>query len=285
VKVCPVCEARFDGSVWSCPSCAWTAPVHRSIPSLATSEQVEGFSGKFFERLHDIEQRHFWFLARNTLITWAIRRYFPDARSFLEVGGGNGQVVRAIRRACPQMRLTMSEVFIEGLIAAKASLDGVDVVQADVLRLPWDGEFDVIGAFDVLEHIRDHEAAVGQIRRALRPGGGVLITVPQHQWLWTEVDEISRHERRYSRRELIGVLERAGFRMRRVTSFVSLLLPAFIAARAGRRTTVDNAAELFDISPRVNRIGHNTMKVEHALIRAGVSLPAGGSLLAVAELT
>src|SRR6185503_17132302 len=123
-----------------------------------------------------IEQRHFWFLARNALITWAIRRYFPSARTFLEVGGGNGQVIRAIGRACPSMRLTMSEVFLEGLMAAKAAVDGADFVQADVLRLPWDAEFDLIGAFDVLEHIRDHEGAVAQIRRALRPGGGVVIT-------------------------------------------------------------------------------------------------------------
>jgi SAM-dependent methyltransferase len=285
VKVCPVCDARFEGSTWSCPSCAWKAPVHGSVPSLATSECVEGFSGEFFEGLRQIEQRHFWFLARNALITWAIRRYFPSARSFLEVGGGNGQVIRAIGRACPAMRLTMSEVFLEGLMAAKAAVDGADFVQADVLRLPWDAEFDLIGAFDVLEHIRDHEGAVAQIRRALRPGGGVVITVPQHQWLWTEVDSLSGHERRYSRRQLIGLLEAGGFRMRRITSFVSLLLPAFIAARLRRRTTIENTRALFDIPPLLNRLGHHAMRIEHALIRAGLSFPAGSSLLVVATRT
>jgi SAM-dependent methyltransferase len=246
---------------------------------------VEGFSGEFFEGLRQIEQRHFWFLARNALITWAIRRYFPSARSFLEVGGGNGQVIRAIGRACPAMRLTMSEVFLEGLMAAKAAVDGADFVQADVLRLPWDAEFDLIGAFDVLEHIRDHEGAVAQIRRALRPGGGVVITVPQHQWLWTEVDSLSGHERRYSRRQLIGLLEAGGFRMRRITSFVSLLLPAFIAARLRRRTTIENTRALFDIPPLLNRLGHHAMRIEHALIRAGLSFPAGSSLLVVATRT
>jgi SAM-dependent methyltransferase len=243
---------------------------------------VQGFSGDFFPLLRQIEQTHFWFLARNTLITWAIRRYFPAARTLLEVGGGNGQVTRAIQRACPEMRLTVSEVFLEGLVAARASLAGVDVVQADLLRLPWEGEFDLIGAFDVLEHVRDHGAAVAQMRRALRPGGGLVVTVPQHQWLWTEVDEVSRHERRYARRELVGLLKRGGFRVRRATSFVTLLLPAFIASRARRRTTPENTSQLFEISPLVNAIAHSTMKVEHTMIRAGVSLPVGGSLLVVA---
>ena len=283
MKICPACDARFDAVIWSCPSCAWTAPLHGNVPSLATSEGVHGFAAEFFPTLHHIERTHFWFRGRNAVITWAIRRYFPAAKTFLEVGGGNGQVTRAIQRACPGMRLTVSEVFLEGLAAATASIEGVEFVQADLLRLPWDGEFDLIGAFDVLEHVNDHDVAVAQMRRALRPGGGIVITVPQHPSLWTDVDEVAKHQRRYSRAELVGLLERAGFRVRRVTSFVSLLLPVFIATRRWRHTTPSNAAALFEISPLANRVGHTVMTVERALIRAGISFPAGGSLLAVAE--
>jgi SAM-dependent methyltransferase len=285
VKICPACEARFDSVVWLCPSCAWKAPLDGGVPSLATSDDVHGFSAEFFPALHEVERTHFWFLSRNAVIAWAIRRYFPDARTFLEVGGGNGQVTRAVQRACPGMRLTVSEVFLEGLVAAKASIEGIDFVQADLRHLPWEGEFDLIGAFDVLEHVRDHDDAVAQMHRALRPGGGIVITVPQHQWLWTDVDDIAKHQRRYSRRDLLELLQRAGFRVRRVTSFVSLLLPVFIAARRWRYTTPANAAGLFEISPLANRIGHGVMSFEHALIRAGLSLPAGGSLLAVATRT
>lgn len=283
MKICPACDARFDGSTWSCPSCEWNAPLCDDVPSLGTSESVEGFSGEFFPALDQVERTHFWFPARNALITWAIRRYFSTARTFLEVGCGTGQVSRAIQRACPELQLTASEAFLEGLILAKSMTTGVDFVQADLLRLPWDGEFDLIGAFDVLEHVCDHDGAVAQMRRALRPGGGLMITVPQHRWLWSPMDDIAKHERRYTRGELVALLQRAGFRVERVTSFVSLLLPALLASRLSiRERPADNRA-LFNLSPVVNGTGRSVMKLEHAMIRAGVSFPAGGSLLALAR--
>ena len=84
----------------------------------------------------------------------------------------------------------------------------------------------------MLEHIDEDEAALAAINRALRPGGGLIVTVPQHRWLWSETDRFSGHERRYTRRELRAKLAAAGFEPRLVTSFVSVLLPVMMASRA-----------------------------------------------------
>lgn len=65
----------------------------------------------------------------------------------------------------------------------------------DARRIPFEGEFDVIGAFDVLEHIEEDERVLGQLNAALRSGGGIIATVPQHQWLWSEMDTVSGHRR------------------------------------------------------------------------------------------
>lgn len=247
-----------------------------------TSTDVEGFSAEFFDGLAAVEERHFWFRGRNALIGWALSRYFPNASTFLEVGCGNGQVAAAMQRMNPALRITASEAFVEGLSIAGRRMPDADLVQADARQLPWDDEFDVVGAFDVLEHIVDDAGAARQLARAARRGGGVIVTVPQHQWLWSPIDEYSGHQRRYTRSGLVNLLERAGLHVERLTSFVSLLLPVLALTRGARRDARDPMAE-FRISPGANGVGAAAMRLELALIRAGVSLPAGGSLLAVAR--
>ena len=242
---------------------------------------VDGFSATSFEPLAALEDHHFWFKARNALITWAVSRYFPGARAILDVGCGNGQVSRALQRAFPNLRLTACEAFPEGLAIAARKVPTAELVQADIRDLPWSEEFDVVGAFDVLEHVTDDAAALRQMVRATRPHGGVIVTVPQHQWLWSPIDDYSRHVRRYSRVELRSRLEAAGLRVERITSFVSVLLPLLLVSRISKRgEPVDPMAE-FNLSPFANAGGAALMAVERLMIRAGVPLPAGGSLLAV----
>lgn len=249
-------------------------------PSLATSSN--GFHGGYFSDLAPLEAAHFWFRARNRLVISSLERYFPNCTSFLEIGCGTGFVLSGIRAARPDLRLAGSDVFCEGLDFARQRLPGVDLFQMDACDIPFEREFDVVGAFDVLEHIDNDQQALREIYRSLQPGGGVLITVPQHRFLWSAIDDYSYHKRRYSREELRSKLEAAGFRVRRLTSFVSLLLPALLMSRLRRTSAnLDPLAEL--------RIGRFTnaalgaiMSLERGLIYSGMNLPAGGSLLAVA---
>lgn len=283
MKVCPSCETRFASDAWACPSCSWQAARHGDIPSVMAGEGAPGFCSEFFDTLSQVEDEHFWFTSRTALIAWAVQQYFPGARSFLEVGCGTGHVTAALQRACAGVSFTASEAFLAGLIVASQKAPGVELVHADANDLPWEHEFDVVGAFDVLEHIADDATAVAEMTRAVRPGGGIVVTVPQHEWLWSPLDEYARHERRYTRGRLVEVLEGAGLRVVRVTSFVSLLLPLLIASRVGKRKRpVDPHAE-YRLSRAANRAGALVLGLERMLIRLNVSFPAGGSLLAVAR--
>jgi SAM-dependent methyltransferase len=281
MKICPACRTRFAAADWSCPFCRWEAPRTGPVPAMTSAAVVDGFSATSFEPLAALEDHHFWFKARNALITWAVSRYFPGARTVLDVGCGNGQVSRALQRAFPNLRLTACEAFLEGLAIAARKVPSAELVQADIRDLPWSDEFDVVGAFDVLEHVTDDGAALRQMVQATRPHGGVIVTVPQHQWLWSPIDDYSRHVRRYSRVELRSRLEAAGLRVERITSFVSVPLPLLLVSRMSKRgEPIDPMAE-FNISPLANAGGAALMAVERLMIRAGVPLPAGGSLLAV----
>ena len=249
-----------------------------------TPDKAAGYDPDLFERLIELEHGSFWFEARNELIIWALERYFPHARTFLEIGCGTGFVLAGIKRARPGLELTGTDPFLEGLALARSRLGHIEFEQLDATQIPYDREFDVVGAFDVIEHIADDKAALANLHRAVRPGGGAVITVPQHQWLWGPWDVTARHVRRYRRRELIAKVRAAGFTVDSVTSFVSLLFPVMVAARL-RRRHAGGDADHSELRPAriVNGMLMRIMQVEAALIRRRVRLPAGGSLLLVAR--
>ena len=183
------------------------------------------------------------------------------------------------------MELCGSEIYTVGLAFAGKRVSKARLFQMDARKLPFEDEFDLIGAFDVLEHISRDETVLSQMYRAARRNGGIILTVPQHPFLWSRVDEHARHVRRYISRELRTRVEDAGFRVERVTSFVSLLLPLVAASRLmARRAEAgsDTGAEL-QIGRVMNGAFEKALNIERLIIRAGISFPAGSSLLLVAR--
>jgi SAM-dependent methyltransferase len=242
-----------------------------------------GYDASSYEALTEIEAGSFWFRGRNRLIVWAMRKYAASARSFLEVGCGTGFVLQAIHDAFPTMRLVALEGLTEGFAVAIRRVPSAEFVQADAQRLPYSEEFDAVGAFDVIEHIADDLGALTELRKALRVGGTLFLTVPQHRWLWSVADDSAHHERRYSRKELHSRLHEAGFDVVRMTSFVSLLLPLMVASRLRPQTAREYDGRAEHRGGIANDLMLRVLDVERMIIRAGVSLPAGGSLLVVAR--
>jgi len=270
---------------WRCPECG-QEPANDGFPlfapELATSN--DGFDPDAFERLARQEPTSFWFRSRNRLVIQLINHYFPAAGSVLEVGCGTGYVLSGMRDAMPRVRLAGSELYTAGLGYAAHRLPGVSLYQMDCRRIPFDSEFDVVCAFDVLEHVDEDEAALTSMFRAVHPGGGIIVSVPQHPWLWSAGDDFAHHKRRYRRDELKKKLAVAGFEILRVTSFVTLLLPLMALSRSRQRDprTYDPTSEYR--APRaIDRAMETLLESERWLIRRGVSLPAGGSLIGVAR--
>jgi SAM-dependent methyltransferase len=283
LKVCLACAARFESEGWTCPKCG-AEPARNGFLRFVDDGTLDTFPDESFDHLPEQEERSFWFRGRNRLIDWALRRYFPDARTFFELGCGTGVVLAALRASRPELALAGGEPFAAGLAVARGRLPDVPLYQLDGRRLPFEQEFDVVGAFDVLEHVDEDEEVLAQMHQAVRPGGGILVSVPQHPWLWSAVDEFSLHRRRYTARQLVDRVERAGFRVVRKTSFVSLLLPAVAVSRWRERgkESYDPNTE-YGLPDAVDRVFGATLTAERGLIRAGVSLPAGSSLLVVAR--
>ena len=248
-------------------------------------EQVsEGFRPDAFERLYNAEANNFWFQSRSLLIEWALRQYFPWRKNLLEIGCGTGFVLSGIERTFPQISLYGSDIYSAGLSYAAKRLKKAELFQMDARTIPFENEFDVIGAFDVLEHIAEDGLVLSQIYRAVRAGGGVILTVPQHQFLWSKVDEHACHVRRYNAQILKLKVQSAGFEIVKMTSFISFPFPLMMILRLKKRERSDQqpAAEI-NVNWLINIILKKILDVERGIIRTGISFPFGGSLLVIAK--
>jgi SAM-dependent methyltransferase len=283
MKVCLTCSARFESADWRCPSCGGSPAEEAHLVFAGADGEAQAFPEESFEYLPQLEGT-FWFRERSWLIDWALRRYFPGAQSVFELGCGTGVVLAALRARRPELTLAGGDPFLAGLDIARRRVPGVPLYQLDGRRLPFEKEFDVVGAFDVLEHVDDDGRVLSQMYQAVKPGGGILVSVPQHPWLWSRADDFAQHRRRYTARELTERIELAGFRVIRKTSFVSLLLPTVAVSRllARRKSDYDPASE-FALPNSVDRAFGAAMRVERKLIDLGLSFPVGSSLLVAAQ--
>ena len=292
MRICLRCEKSLTEATWTCSACGYEPKKDGPFAVFAPefSQQNEGYDASFYAELFEVESKNFWFRARNELIVWCLKRYFPAAKSLLEVGCGTGFVLSRLEKSFADLKVWGTEIYAEGLGFAKRRLTGGELFQADARALPFQDEFDVIGAFDVLEHIDEDVVVLKRFHRAVRAGGGVIITVPQHPFLWSEFDAFSKHVRRYRRQELVSKLQVAGFEVVCVGSFVSLLFPAIALTRFAKKTERQMSPEhlkehmLADL--KMGRLMNWTLEkilaVERLLIKAGLRFPFGGSLFAVA---
>lgn len=287
MKACLQCEHIFTSDEWICPICG-----HKPIKlgeviahAIELANSGCGFKPEYFSELARLEAAHFWFLARNKLIVWVLRKYAPNICNFLEIGCGTGFVLSGIAKALPEVELFGSEIFVAGLSHAAKRIPTGNLMQMDARQIPFINEFDAMGCFDVLEHIEEDEAVLAQLYRALKPGGILLLTVPQHPWLWSRSDEYAYHVRRYTCLEIEGKVHAQGFEILRSTSFVSTLLPAMMLSRWFQKRNESNFnpnAEL-NINPILNKVFYSFLRLENAGIQAGLNYPIGGSRLIVAK--
>ncbi|MDR9498515.1 MAG: class I SAM-dependent methyltransferase [Hydrogenovibrio sp.] len=293
MKFCNQCNAQYDDVVFICPQCGTAATQEDGVVIHAPDMAHEGggFNPAAFAELAKLEEKNFWFRARNQLIVWLMKKFVLKNRNeqslgkYLEIGCGTGYVLEGVKTTFKNTDALGSEIFLSGLEQAKQRLVGVNLMQMDARAIPYQNEFDVMGAFDVLEHIKEDEKVIAEVYRALKPGGIFIATVPQHDWLWSKMDDYACHERRYKPNELQEKMKAAGFEIVKTTSFVSLLVPLMYLARSKKKddsAEFDPSAEL-DLNPALNSILYGFMKLELGLIKMGVRFPIGGSRLIVGQ--
>ena len=203
-----------------------------------------------------VESRHWWFQGRRRIVTALLRDYLADLPGatagrpdILDVGSGTGEMVEMLREFGDVTALDSSRHAIAYLRERLPT--GVTARHGRIPEdLPGDERFDLVTAFDVVEHLADDVGALRAFRRVLPVGGRMVLTVPAYQMLWSHHDVYAGHFRRYRRAQLRDLVHRAGgFRIDRIAYFNSLLfLPALAARTTGRwrRRVAPPADELVD---------------------------------------
>jgi SAM-dependent methyltransferase len=294
--LCPKCassiqlpaEGPWVGEALHCHACGWKPPRQDGYALLAPALAVDGsdYDPAGFEALAAAEHWHFWFAPRARLLTGLIRKHFPLARSFLEVGCGTGYVIGVASRDRAWDRLAGAEVSADGLSHAARLLPAqVELMQLDARERLFSNAFDVIGCFDVVEHIAEDQAVLSALHQALTPGGGVVLSVPQHMWLWSQADDYAQHKRRYVRNELEGRCRAAGFEVLASMSYSSSILPLMLASRLIPRRGMNEGGAADELNPPrwLNTVLRTMLDTEVAMSLAGLHLPVGGSRVVVAR--
>ncbi|MEO1338731.1 MAG: class I SAM-dependent methyltransferase, partial [Myxococcota bacterium] len=167
---CPSCGAQFQP--WKCGACGHVVALDGGVPRFAPDVPAadDGYDPNYFERMAAVEPEHFWFRNRNALLSWALRRFFPSADNLLEIGCGTGFVLSGLSQSKPKLALYGSELHVRGLDFARRRLPDAQFFQMDARQLPFRSAFDVVGAFDVLEHIDEDQMVLEQLHEAVRPG-------------------------------------------------------------------------------------------------------------------
>lgn len=233
-----------------------------------------------FDRMAAQEEVHWWFSGRRAVIRAAIERLvdLPDDARILEAGCGTGGnldmlgdfgALRAFELD-EQARATAERK--SGLAVAEGALPG---------PIPFPAEtFDLIGLFDVLEHVEDDKASLAALSGRLRPSGRIVMTVPAFPWLWSAHDERHHHFRRYTRRYLSAVAREAGLCVEHSFYFNTALFPVATALRAVKRVTGSTAADDALPPPAINAALRTVFAAERHLV-GRLKLPVGLSLCAV----
>lgn len=236
-----------------------------------------------FETLYKYEDKSFWFRSRNNLIISLLKRYAKKIDNFLEIGCGTGYVISGVKKHFPEAQYMGSDYYEEGLFFAKKRLPDVKFIQLDAKNIPYKETFDVVGIFDVLEHIDDDALTLKNIIECLTPNGVMIITVPQHKFMWSNADVAACHQRRYTQNELSKKMTKAGFDVKYMSGFVSLLFPTMWLSR---KLSKNESGEVeLDINPIINSTFSLIMKIEFIMMKLGIKFKFGGSIIAIGVKT
>jgi len=238
---------------------------------------------RLMKSMLEVDERHWWYRGRRRIVRAELDR-LPirnGSATVLDAGCGSGRTLQELTDYG-----NVHGIELDPDAAGFAASKGYGEVQVGRLEeLPWaDDTFDLITCLDVIEHTPDDRITLSELRRVCKPGGWLLVTVPAYQALWSLHDQANHHFRRYGRRALRRVAAETGWRIDRVTSFNTVLLPpAAVVRLAQRRRQPDSDyTPQLELGPAwLNEVLERPLRMEARWLARGGTLPAGLSLLAV----
>jgi SAM-dependent methyltransferase len=235
-----------------------------------------------YTKFYEVENVHWWFVARRFIVEEILARqlHLPPGATVLDVGCGTGGVAACLAKRYQVFGTDTSPLAVD--FCRKRGLKNIHCGTLDDAPFS-ENQFEAILLLDVIEHIDNDENVLRQVWRLLRPGGFAVITVPAYNWLWSRHDDLNNHKRRYTASTLRAPIERAGFRIRKLSYFNCILFPLALVERLVLKALGSSPADGLTIPfGPLNTFFKWLFELERFPLRK-MRLPFGLSLIVVAK--
>jgi SAM-dependent methyltransferase len=221
------------------------------------------------ERLLQLEEgNHFWIQGKQLAVREMVGRHCSG--SVLDIGCGTGALLKKLSEA--GIEISGIDIHPGAVARCKKQLPKALIIRGDAIRLPLrDSSFEMILALDIMEHVDRDDLLLAEAFRALKPGGHLIMCVPAWRWLFAERDRAAGHLRRYHRRDVVSLLNRAGFLLESLNYYNFILFPLILLSRLLRLREGT-------LPPLLNSLLASIVKQEVKLSRKWF-LPWGSSLM------
>ncbi len=245
----------------------------------------------YYKDYYALERSHWWFLGRLEILTSILRKkVLPENNpvlSILNVGVATGATSLALEK---YGEVTSVEFDAECCQYLRENLK-MDVINASMTSLPFaDHSFDIVCAFDVIEHIENDRLALKEAYRVLKENGKLYITVPMHMSLWSDHDVINHHYRRYSSEGLKDVIIHVGFKISYSSFFNAILflpiyLVRFLSSLKKKKSDAIPKSDFNGLNTNkiINGILLTVLRVEKLALNKGVKFGFGVSKIIIAK--
>ena len=242
---------------------------------------------KFYQEYYKLEREGWWFKARLSILENYCQAIItkPDIK-ILNVGAATGATSEMLSKYGKVTSLEYDKFCCKFL----KEKTGIEAINASLTELPLENNsYDMICAFDVIEHIEDDNKAVEEIYRVLKPKGKYFITVPAFQSLWSNHDLVNHHFRRYKKKLLNKLIENTNLKINHSTYFnFWLFIPIYITRFILNNTPIKKDSnssgsdnEIMQSSNIINEILYRIFHSEKFLLRLNIKFPFGVSILTI----
>tara|TARA_B100000989_G_C19436526_1_gene425401 strand:- start:79 stop:810 length:732 start_codon:yes stop_codon:yes gene_type:complete len=237
-------------------------------------------SQKTFSKFED---EYWWFVGRRIIIKDLLTKNFKKNNlEILDWGCGTGKNYSILSKYGNVLGVDSSEHYID-MNKKKGILNVLHTNNINEFKPKI--YFDLVTNFDVLEHIKKDDEYLKKVNNLLKPNGHILITVPAYQFIWTKLDHVLGHQRRYNKKKINVLLEKTGYEIIQSSYFFMILSPPFIVVRLFQKffdKTGSLEKNVINLPRLINKFFILLLKFESNLIKF-ISLPFGTSIIVLAK--
>lgn len=244
----------------------------------------------YYKEYYDLERQHWWFVAREKIISNYIKKLIQDKVlindkiKILNIGCGPGRSSQYLSN----FGAVTSVEYDKECCEFASKMTGLEIINGSITELTFsDKSFDLVCAFDVIEHVEDDQLAVSEMKRVAKDGAVLLITVPAFMSLWSHHDVINHHFKRYKTKEIEKLFDKQNDGSKVFMSYFNfiLFLPIYTIRQLSNLLISDkkrpgSGSDFETFKPGIlNNILFRIMVFESQLINLNFKLPFGVSII------